>query len=186
MKPPRVTAQTDLEGLVINTIDYPSIHTSEKGTASPCSKNFNGQSIGFSKLKKIRAGTSFSKSGFAGALVNINDAQELNYIRNYNETDHKDAEIMSNKRAHHPCVLSVDGNFKAIWDLINTFLIGYILIFLPFKISFVQDPILIWEIWDAIVDIFFFIDLIIMFFTPYYGKKDIVIYSHKKIACNYL
>ena len=65
-------------------------------------------------------------------------------------------------------LIDIDGNFKAIWDVANTPLIGYIMMFLPFKISFVQEPILIWEIFDMFVDLFFLCDIIVTFLTPFY------------------
>ena len=44
----------------------------------------------------------------------------------------------------------------------------YIALFIPFKISFIEEEIFALEIIDWIVNIFFFFDIIISLFTVYY------------------
>ena len=61
----------------------------------------------------------------------------------------------------------------------------YISIFLPYKFSFIEDTILLWEIMDFFFDVFFFFDIIITFFIPYFDKNKFVT-SHAQIAKNYV
>jgi len=83
------------------------------------------------------------------------------------------------------CLIDLDGNFKTLWDLLNSLLIIYVITIMPFKIGFIENDYLINDIIDRIVDFLFLIDLILTFFTPYYDEGMLVI-SKKKIACHYI
>ena len=57
---------------------------------------------------------------------------------------------------------------------------------LPYKFSFIRKEYPIWDYLDMTVDLFFFIDVIITFFTPYLDSEGKPVVSMKKIACRYL
>jgi hypothetical protein len=65
-------------------------------------------------------------------------------------------------------------------------LIIYVIIVLPYKFSFVEDPPIEWEIFDYCVDGLFLIDIGLTFFHSYLDQEEQPVYSLKKIAKRYL
>lgn len=57
---------------------------------------------------------------------------------------------------------------------------------LPFKFSFIQGEYKVWDTIDRCIDIFFLLEVIFTFFTPYFSKSNILVVSHKKIAKHYI
>lgn len=75
---------------------------------------------------------------------------------------------------------------KRYWDHFVAVLITYVVVILPFKFGFyskVENNA--WDIVDLIIDAFFFIDIILTFFTPYWDHEELKT-SLKAIAKNYL
>ncbi len=62
----------------------------------------------------------------------------------------------------------------------------YTTIITPYRISFVDEDPLGWIIVDSLVDLVFFVDIIINFLSAYYNSEDNLIFDRKKIALNYL
>jgi hypothetical protein len=56
---------------------------------------------------------------------------------------------------------------------------------LPFKFSFMQGEFETWDFVDRMFDIIFLVDLIFVFFTPYYKGKELIV-DHKQIAIHYI
>jgi len=82
-------------------------------------------------------------------------------------------------------LIKLDGNFKIFWDNLSIFLIIYIAMFSPFKISFIKDnDFPLWDYFDVFIDLLFLMDIILNFFTPIYLKHDLIT-SHKLIAKEY-
>lgn len=85
-------------------------------------------------------------------------------------------------------LINLDGKFKFFWDNFQILLILYVAIFSIYKISFVKDgenPL--WDLFDYLIDIFFFLDIILNFFTPYFDPHQCeYVNHHGKIALNYL
>jgi hypothetical protein len=80
----------------------------------------------------------------------------------------------------------MEGQFKAVWDYIQLFFILYISLTAPFKVAFLYDYQYYW--WDMVdhgVDVVLAIDMVVVFFTPYY-QKYMLVTSYKKIAIRYL
>lgn len=137
----------------------------------------------FWKITKTSSATTKFLGNFRDKLNNDNPIQRR---RGRRKTKNTEIMILEDDLDDDKCCLvDLDGNFKAVWDLINTFLIFYIMVFLPYKISFVQTQYLWWDMIDYGVDIFFFMDVIISFITPYYKGEKLVI-SYKLIAINYI
>ena len=61
----------------------------------------------------------------------------------------------------------------------------YICIVLPYRVAFLEDEDG-WMIPDIILDVFFFLEIVISFFTAYNDENDTLIVSHKRICSNYL
>lgn len=75
--------------------------------------------------------------------------------------------------------------FKQKWDLLMVVLIAYVVTFLPYKLSFVEETYLSWNIFDYVIDFIFFIDIIFEFFTVSIDDNENMITDKKKIACKY-
>jgi hypothetical protein len=73
---------------------------------------------------------------------------------------------------------------KRIWDIIISTLIFYSVIIDPLRITFSELDFLFLIYLDLIVDSFFFMDLILNFFIPFY-ERGFLIKNYKKIAINY-
>ena len=82
-------------------------------------------------------------------------------------------------------LINPDGKFYQVWNIINTIIIVYISIVLPYKFSFVEEEPLYSKIIEYCFDCVFLVDVIITFFVPYYDKSKFVV-SHKRIALNYI
>lgn len=56
----------------------------------------------------------------------------------------------------------------------------------PYRISFYDSDTPFWVIIDSIVDVLFFIDIILNFFMAYYDSSDEIVDDRKLIAFSYL
>lgn len=83
-------------------------------------------------------------------------------------------------------LIDLEGNFKAFWDYLQLVVILYISMTAPFKVAFVEDyEYLWWDIFDHFMDFLVLLDMIIVFFTPFYHNY-LIVTSHARIAKNYL
>ena len=89
------------------------------------------------------------------------------------------------------CLINPDSRFKNIWDIFILIILVALLIFLPIRLAF--EPIAYEKltidqvhIIDILIDIFFFIDIIINFLTFYIDKFGVKITDRKKIAKRYI
>ena len=113
------------------------------------------------------------------------DSDECNYQLT-DEGNFQDEYLISLKIARESrFLINPDGKFYQIWNIINTIIIIYISIILPYKFSFVEDPPLYSVIIEYIFDFVFFLDIIVTFFVPYYDKSKYIV-SHKRIAFYYI
>ena len=83
------------------------------------------------------------------------------------------------------CLIEYNGNFKTIWEVINSILVFYIFFVLPIRISFSSSSHFLWETIDIFIDITFFVDLILKFFTPIYKGYELIC-DRKIIILTYL
>lgn len=93
-----------------------------------------------------------------------------------------------NEKLTAKCYVNHNGKFRMRWDLFVILLVIYNCISIPFDVSFgrLWDH-LVMDMIDSMIDIVFFLDIIITFFTTYLNQKTgRVVYSLKKIATNYL
>lgn len=76
---------------------------------------------------------------------------------------------------------------KVIWDIIIMLLLLFVSIVVPVRLAFDNDDPVEWIIIYALVDLVFFIDIIITFFTSYTDPiTNMEVTDHKKIATNYV
>lgn len=82
-----------------------------------------------------------------------------------------------------------NNRFKKIWDFATLIILFYVMVALPYKYAFLNSneyQLVFWERFDNFVDMFFMIDLIFNFFTPYVDDHGTLVVSKCKIAKKYL
>jgi len=88
-------------------------------------------------------------------------------------------------------VLLADDPFKRFWNILMIFLLAYVALYVPYGICFNKsqpgDPITAIEVVDILVDVLFFIDIIVNFISSFDDPDSgLPVISLKKIALNYL
>src|SRR3990167_5178322 len=78
-----------------------------------------------------------------------------------------------------------EGTFKSVWETIKFVLLVYLLVYLPFRVAFVDEVDIIWYSIDKIIDIFFLGDLCLNFVTPILINYEFV-FDTKTITKEYL
>lgn len=68
---------------------------------------------------------------------------------------------------------------KEKWDLFVIFVVLYDLILMPYSIAFITNPSIILKILDAIINIIFFADIILMLYTTYQDHRGHEIKDHQ-------
>lgn len=68
----------------------------------------------------------------------------------------------------------------------NLMLVLFIGVSTPYRIAFEDQDSLEWLLAESFIDVFFFFDIILTFFTAYYDRRDELIQRHKDIALTYL
>lgn len=74
---------------------------------------------------------------------------------------------------------------KTIWDFIIVLLLVYTATVMPFKFAFIEDDS-DWLVLEIMIDLLFFLDVIITFFSAYYDDAGNIITDRRKIALNYI
>ncbi|RYE83277.1 MAG: hypothetical protein EOO65_04225 [Methanosarcinales archaeon] len=80
--------------------------------------------------------------------------------------------------------INPDKPFRICWELLGIIVIMWVTMSLPFKIAFLNDHIDDHDpnfVLQVFVDLFFFTDVILNFFTAYYDKNDALIKDGKRI-----
>jgi len=98
-----------------------------------------------------------------------------------NRPDDKSANVEEQMK----CRINPEGNFKKFWESLKFLLLLYIFLYLPVKVSFVDDFTITFYIFEKFIDLIFFLDIIFTFFTPVYVKIEMV-FGLKEIAWEYL
>mmetsp|Transcript_15490 Transcript_15490/g.28098 ORF Transcript_15490/g.28098 Transcript_15490/m.28098 type:complete len:700 (+) Transcript_15490:60-2159(+) len=86
-----------------------------------------------------------------------------------------------------PCgIIHPKSRIKTFWNVVLAFLLIYTATFMPFRIAFMDsDSIDGWWYFDNVVDLLFFIDLVINCCSAYYDAYEILVISKRKIFLNY-
>jgi len=79
--------------------------------------------------------------------------------------DAKELQVHARKGGLGHCLIMPDGKFKTVWNMIIIFLLIYTGSYVPYKIAFIDEDSKGVEIFEYIVDILFFMDIIINFFS---------------------
>lgn len=85
-----------------------------------------------------------------------------------------------------PYILQPSSNIKSYWNSINIALLLYTAIYMPYRISFIDDDNTFQMVLDWSIDSLFFIDIIITFFSAYEEADGYIESNWKKIAITYV
>ncbi len=123
---------------------------------------------------------SFLKAkGAAHILAKFGDLNQKIYLygaaKKGEEQEDQQAMMLKTKK----CVLLPDSQIRSYWNLLITFLLLYTASFVPYRIAFVDDSPLYMTILDTIMDMIFFTDLVLNFFSAYEDRKTGLEVRHK-------
>ena len=74
---------------------------------------------------------------------------------------------------------------RQAWDFVAILFGIYVAIFLPYRIAFMEEHIVLIAIFDVIIDCFFLCDIVLNFFTAYVDELGAVITARRRIARHY-
>jgi hypothetical protein len=77
------------------------------------------------------------------------------------------------------CVIMPDDKIKSYWNLIITLLLLYTASYVPYRISFIDENPMGMIITDTMIDMIFFFDIVLTFFSAYETKKLTIEVRHK-------
>jgi len=98
-------------------------------------------------------------------------------------------ESLVEKTCFNRLVVEEDGSLHNKWDPFVLLAIVYTAIFVPYKISFIQDEdtTILLLVVDKMVDAIFVVDLVLAFFTSYYDSEtNKIVKDVKLVASHYL
>lgn len=78
-----------------------------------------------------------------------------------------------------------EDTWKEQWDLFVSFILIFTCAVTPYRLSFVSEDDIDWEIINGIVDLAFFVDMILIFNTAYYDEDFKMIQHRGVIAFSY-
>jgi Cyclic nucleotide-binding domain/Ion transport protein len=81
--------------------------------------------------------------------------------------------------------INPEGRFKTFWETTKFFLLIFLFLYLPVKVSFIEEYYLGLYLGEKAIDLFFLFDVIFTFFTPVYVKVELVT-TLPDIGKNYL
>ncbi|MPC21335.1 Potassium voltage-gated channel protein eag [Portunus trituberculatus] len=163
-----------------NTADHIK-HPSARVTSLECTA-LTSLTSGLSKFAKLARSVTRSRSvlvtQFSSHLPVMKDVAKQSNITHYRQEAPKTP----------PHILLHYCAFKAIWDWVILFLTFYTAIMVPYNVAFKyktsEDVSLL--VVDSIVDVIFFIDIVLNFHTTFVGPGGEVVSDPKIIRMNYL
>lgn len=75
---------------------------------------------------------------------------------------------------------------KQIWDYYITLLVIFISFVVPYRVAFIDDETEDWQYTLLSIDVCFFIDIVLTFFTAYVNSDKEYVLDHWKIARHYM
>ena len=76
--------------------------------------------------------------------------------------------------------------FKSAWDLVLAIVLIFSSVMVPYRLAFVEEDDLKWEIINLVVDLMFTFDIVVVFNTAYYDDDYKIVEDRKIIAKTYL
>jgi hyperpolarization activated cyclic nucleotide-gated potassium channel 1 len=85
------------------------------------------------------------------------------------------------------CMLLPSSTFKQVWNAFVVVLLIYTATVMPYHMAFVETQSTgQWFIIDAVIDVSFFLDIIVVFFSAYEEDDGSIVTDRRRIAWNYL
>ena len=96
-------------------------------------------------------------------------------------------EIPSPVKNKKKCLVHPSNKYKIYWDLFIVALLTIVCVIIPYRVAFVGKETNVWKNAYIVFDCFFFIDIIVTFFTIYEDKALLVdVTDRRQIALKYL
>lgn len=158
----------------------------------PIVEDNNKGVVGLSKFAKLARSVTRSRTGFSSNAVTTPQNKPLTQTTNVTELMNLEPDVLPQYRQEAPStpphILLHYCAFKAIWDWIILCLTFYTAIMVPYNVALKnktsEDVSLL--VVDSIVDVIFFIDIVLNFHTTYVGPGGEVVSDPKVIRLNYL
>lgn len=98
------------------------------------------------------------------------------------ETDIIDAKTLRESRNYNYYILLPDDKFTFRWEITIIIVLLFTFTATPYRIAFVENEAIIWQVVDGIVDFIFLIDIFVNFFVAYYDGNYVLVDNRKEIA----
>lgn len=95
-------------------------------------------------------------------------------------------ERMTYRKHKKKWMIYPEDKFKNFWDLLMTIILLSACITTPLEIAFNDVNVTDYNPMSVIIDVFFLIDILLIFNTAYYDEEQEIISCRKKIACTYI
>ena len=109
------------------------------------------------------------------------------------DVEHKESAVAAARASRDvsPYVLHANTPFRGAWDMAQIFILTYVALAVPYRMGFDADAYGGWYVLEFFVDLYFWVDLALGFFTAYWEHReqdDEVVYvvDLEKIRENYL
>lgn len=79
------------------------------------------------------------------------------------------------------CTIKQNHKYKIYWDIFIIVLLLFVCVVIPFRIAFVKVQDSAWTLTFAIIDGFFFVDMVLTFFTSVSDEQKMTEISDKKV-----
>ena len=76
--------------------------------------------------------------------------------------------INSMEKQSHPLMISINNPIRATWDVLIIFCLTYIFLIVPLEVAFDEPSSTGWKMLGIVVDLIFWVDIIICFRTTYF------------------
>lgn len=140
-------------------------------------------SLGRTKTKLINNnGKNNTSSSYSNQLSSFRRSFVVTERREKIEREKRMREI-ENKKC---LIVYPDQIIKTYWDILFFIILVFTCISMPYRIAFVETDTFSWEILNAIIDVFFGIDIILTFNSAYYNDNFILIDDRKTITRDYI
>jgi len=96
----------------------------------------------------------------------------------------KDASAIVDQQ-QNTCLIMPANKFRRYWNVYIGFLLIYTSLFVPLRIAFYDEQSTEMLVFESLIDLCFFIDIILNFFSAFEKKNNVVETRHRQIAISY-
>ena len=108
------------------------------------------------------------------------DPTKVNLDENFEDVD-IDSKIFLNvnKKLQKSCIIYPDNKYKSYWDILMTALVILTCVFTPYAMAFIQESSNEMTMFEQIMNLFFLVDMILVFYSAYHDADYNTVDSHK-------